>query len=248
MAFFHTCYMKGDDGVDAYSPQCNSSRWVKLFPVPRFIFKSLLQIVEENERRWNCSGNSLNRHSRKPVVWTPDPIQTLHSLIPVSGHFLVNGRGHLKAGRKAYDLDLSVAFQDRINGHFKGIGIGGIFTFQYCLLQIGQAAMGWHLSLTTLVAAYKNCSLINRPAPVKDRSCAFRKCPLPMASTDFPCRWLVGTWALVHEIVSSDSVMISWARQSWKTTAHVINSRGKPIATYKWNGGIFEKMKRAEGF
>ena len=56
---------------------------------------------------------------------------------------------------------------------------------------------------------YKNCSRINRPAPVKDRSCAFRKCPLPRASTDFPCRWLVGTWALVNEIVSRDSVMIS---------------------------------------
>ena len=78
----------------------------------------------------------------------------------MSGHFLVNGRGHLKAGRKAYDLDFSAAFQDRINGHFKGIGIGGIFTFQYCLLYIGQAAIGCHLSLITLVAAYTRTVLV----------------------------------------------------------------------------------------
>ena len=33
-------------------------------------------------------------------------------------------------------------------------------------------------------------------------------------STVFPCRWLVGTWALILEIVSRDSVMVSSAHKT----------------------------------
>ena len=55
-----------------------------------------------------------------------------------------------------------------------------VFLHSQCLLLAGQAAVGGHLSLTTLVAAYKNYSC---PAPVTDSFFTSRGSPLTRVST-----------------------------------------------------------------